>query len=417
VAEQPGPGTRPPAEAPSANTQPALDHASESLGHALRLSFRVLTVVISLLVLVFLLRGVFRVKPDQKALVLRWGIASLDRVKDEGLHYAWFYPIDEVIRVPFRQQEVEVNTFWPKVTEQEKQNKAEGKENAPEESVPGAEGAYMLTGDLNVLEARWDVRYQLKDGAQAVIDYYNRIGMDERYPIEDPRRYRTEGLFVKALLQAVVVREAGGMKVFDAYPSKPELSERVKIAMNEVLEGLACGLKVTQVNLTQVRPPQSVKAAFDAVLEAYQNADNARIEAERRRKEVLIKAAGDKGIELGDKVEQAWAAKAAGDEARFKRLIAEVRSALSPGKAQGHAKTEGDGKLVSELVAQAGINPDAVRIFLKDRYVTTLYEVLDKCYEKYVYRPMGDRKNATLELWLDRRPELLRERNAIQPQR
>ncbi len=54
----------------ASETQPALDAAGESLARALRLSFRILTVVIVLLIAIFFGKGFFPVQPDVDLLSL-----------------------------------------------------------------------------------------------------------------------------------------------------------------------------------------------------------------------------------------------------------------------------------------------------------------------------------------------------------
>ncbi len=99
MAEEPkNPVPEPPVGEP-ADIQPAFDEASASLADALRTSFRVLTFIIVLLLVVFLLQGLFTVQSDQKAIILRFGAYEEGQVKDQGIHYAFPYPIDRVVPI------------------------------------------------------------------------------------------------------------------------------------------------------------------------------------------------------------------------------------------------------------------------------------------------------------------------------
>lgn len=429
MAEEPKSEAGAPSEVAAPEAQSALDLAGQSLGNALRLSFHILTAVIIILALLFFARGIFTIQPDQKALVLRFGRADKGRVMDQGMHYAYPYPIDEVISIWIKPRKVEVNTFWPKVEEVTKEQVIKGKETEKGiVNIPGAAGAYMLTGDFNILEARWDITYHVLDSDAALIKYYNKIGLDEDYPYNDERRYVNERLLIKVFLQSAVVREISRLGVFEAYPrGKTALPELVKASMNRMLQDLDCGIELAQLNLIDIRPPRDVKSSFDAVLAAHQLALDAKTVAERDAKKLLIEAAGPVGLELGAAIEKWWTARDAGRSQETAAIEKEISTLFA--KAEGEAKTvlteadtyktrivaqtKGDADSIRALVAES---PSAVRIFLDDRHVAMLQDVLSQCYEKFLFRPMSE-SHGTLELWINRRPELLRELRKVEETR
>ena len=53
-------------------------------------------------------------------------------------------------------------------------------------------------------------------------------------------------------------------------------------------------------------------------------------------------------------------------------------------------------------------NPGRIKVFLDHARVDALQEVLNACYEKYYYNAASDKSHRLLELWLNRRPELIR---------
>ena len=89
---------------------------------------------------VFLLQGLFEVQADQKAIVLRFGAYEEGHVMDQGLHFAFPYPIDRVVRIWVRPRKLEVNTFWRRVGEQEKEARMAKGAEIPM-TVEGAEDA------------------------------------------------------------------------------------------------------------------------------------------------------------------------------------------------------------------------------------------------------------------------------------
>ena len=411
----------PPGTAP-VETEQGIDLAGQSLGQALRLSFLLLTGIIVVLILFFFGRGAFKVPPDQKVVVLRFGRAAEKRVKDEGLHYAWPSPIDEVVRLSVKSRPLTVNTFWPTMTDYEREQAIEKAERGEDvtENVFGAKGAYMLTGDLNIVESRWSVVYNVRTDAASLVKYFRNVAIDERYPYDDNRRYTQERALVKNALQAAVVREISALPVTKIYPPQREtdLPRRVLLQMRSLLDDLDCGLEVAQVNLLEIRPPEDVKVAFDAVLAAIQAAEELRIAAEREAKQSLIRAAGDVGPDLGEAIDGWWKAREKNDtemmedkEKEIQKIFAlaqgEVRTTLASAETYKTTiveETQGDAKTISDLVAQS---PVAIRMSLEVGHVKTLQKVFQACYEKFLFRPMDGAKS-TLEIWLNRRPEIRR---------
>jgi hypothetical protein len=59
-----------------------------------------------------------------------------------------------------------------------------------------------------------------------------------------------------------------------------------------------------------------------------------------------------------------------------------------------------------------------VKIFLDHARVDALQEVLNNCYETFLYHPeSSDKSRATLDLWISRRAELLREMKKVEETR
>ncbi len=418
--------TRPEA---TSETQPALDAAGQSLARALRMSFFVLTVVILFLVVVFLSQGVFTVKAGQKKIVLRFGRADESMVMDEGLNYAFPFPIDEVVAIDTKPKKLEVNTFWPRVTEQAKQNVAEGREEQLPESVAGAKDGSMLTGDLNILQARWDVTYRVGDDPASIIKYFKTIGSKDNE--EDERR------LVRVAIESAVVREISGLGVFDVYPTGT-LPTLVRNRASGMLRTLNCGLDIEQVNVKVLRPPLQVKDSFDQVLVAQQTARTRRTNAERQASKLLIDAAGEVGIELGEAIKEWWAAR---DEARtgdttlrsgaslrstslndaeerirelFLQAGGESKSTIAKAVAYKTSVVEAAKADAAQIESLLANSPRDVKTYLDHRHVEALQEVLNNCYEKFLYQPIGSETDATLEIWLNRRPELLLKQREVQ---
>ena len=86
------------------------DERAPTLLLGLDTGFRMLRWLVLLLLVLFCLSGITRVKSGEEALVLRLG--KLVKVQPSGLLLALPYPIDDVIRVPVKQEgEVDISDF------------------------------------------------------------------------------------------------------------------------------------------------------------------------------------------------------------------------------------------------------------------------------------------------------------------
>jgi len=419
-------------------SQAGLDAATQSLVNALRVSFWILGFFIALLAVLFWLQGIYTVQPGEKKLVLRFGAADISRVMDEGIHYHIPY-VEDIVVVRTEQRRLDVNTFWPKLTEEAKKRIAEGKEKLPEDYAPGAEGGYLLTGDLNVLESRWTINYRVpQDNKEAIVRYYASFG-------QDPQEQRArEELLVRGLFQAALIREVAQMPVFDAYLyRKMDLRDRVQARLAADLEAMNCGLVVDNVSLTHIRPPKDLLNAFNARTEAEQNREAMVEEARKERVRILTDAGGSQvGVKLGDLIAAWWKAKEVaeleGEEADAARKEYEARYGESPAASMARIETEvdalmadpdrragaikriladaeayreemvnraeGDAKFLKELLASG---PENLRLYLE----FTRLDALERCFgnslEVFLVRQL-DAPDTELELIMSRSAKVLK---------
>src|SRR6185312_12954143 len=99
-----------------------VDAGSQALSEALRSSFAIVRFVMFLLIVVFLASGFFQVKPNQRAMILRFGKPQGEGEKallGPGLHWSFPYPIDEVERISVTGvQKVESTVGWYATTKE-----------------------------------------------------------------------------------------------------------------------------------------------------------------------------------------------------------------------------------------------------------------------------------------------------------
>ena len=115
-------------------------------------------------VLLIILTGVYKVDSNEVAVVLRFGklvgTTTEEQIKSPGLHFAFPYIIDEVIKVPVETvQEITVETHYSEDTTINRNIKT---------------GGYVITGDSNLVLIRSVVKYKVNDPIRYAL-YINEI--------------------------------------------------------------------------------------------------------------------------------------------------------------------------------------------------------------------------------------------------
>src|SRR6266496_2382658 len=170
-------GTSPhdPAHEQGAGSRPAVeDPGAQALSEALRSGFNIIKLLMFLLVAAFVVSGVFTVRPNQVAIKLRFGKpvgVGAERLLKPGLHWAFPYPIDEIVYVPVGESHtVTSSAGWFYQTPEEE---ASGAEPQPKGALqPGVDG-YTLTGDGDIIHVRATLSYHITDPLSYVFDFAN----------------------------------------------------------------------------------------------------------------------------------------------------------------------------------------------------------------------------------------------------
>ena len=299
----------PPPASPGPNAGPPLPRAEEEAGaralsDTLRSSLGILKFLMALVAITVLFSGVFTVEPNEVAVVLRFGrpVGGLgaSQVLKPGLHWAFPYPIDEIIRIPAGQSHTVTTTIgWPLLTPEQQ---ALGQEPPARGTLtPGADG-YLLAGDGNILHARATLKYRLAD------------------PVQYAFQSRGASNVLQLLLNNALLHAAARFTAEAAL-------YRDKLAFRDaVLAELTAGLARHPLGITldpfdvQVVTPVDVRAAFEGVLAAEQQRSQKINEARGYSNEVVLKAGGQAQAVLSE----GWSASnqlvlAVSSEAKFFR--------------------------------------------------------------------------------------------------
>ena len=242
-------------------------------------SFRIVRILLFAMVLAFLLSGIFVVEPNQVAVVLRLGKAvgaGQDGIRQPGVHFAFPYPIDEVVRIPVEESRtVEATNSWYRTTP-EMLLSGELPQSLPS-LQPGADG-YAICADGNIIHAKATAKYRISD---ALLFEFNYLG--------------APGLLQSALDSAILHAAARHTAESAIYLDRAGFSEAVRLRWIRLLEELelAPAVSVETVEV-QTFPPMYVKEAFDDVLEAEQVLSQTRNRAEGEAEEIRRRAQGER---------------------------------------------------------------------------------------------------------------------------
>lgn len=229
----------------------AEDAGTQALADALKSSFTIVKVVMAGLVVLFLFSGFFKVEPQEKAVILRFGVpVGGGELLNPGAHWAFPPPIDEVVRIPVGQlQNVDSTVGWYATTAA---SEAAGTEPPPGESLRPMQDGYLLTGDENIVHLRATLRYRIAEpGLRYVLDFASASNA-------------VQNAFNNALLFA-----AARYKVDDALTrDQAGLREAARNRFEQLVAQYNLGITEIQIDNMQVIPPRQLKEAFARVTEA-----------------------------------------------------------------------------------------------------------------------------------------------------
>jgi len=267
----------------------AMDPANQSLGEALRLSFRVLQVVIVVLVVLFVVSGAKTIAPGQSGVATVWGrIVERDGLTslEPGLAFNWPYPAGDFVLFQAENRRVDVNNvFWPRIGRG--QDRSEAIQQALIRSgLNPANDGYLLTAGNEVAHIQFNATYIIED----VRDFVTTVRVDESNRevlaiAEDTidSEFVTGDALMQLALQRAAIHTAATSSLDELIRQKETqaLGPRIRELAQAMLDDIGGGMQVTAVNTPDVLPPFAIeKLASENELEI----ENARSRIERARK-------------------------------------------------------------------------------------------------------------------------------------
>ncbi|MCC5831306.1 MAG: hypothetical protein JJU36_17845 [Phycisphaeraceae bacterium] len=267
-----------------------MDPAQRSLADALRVSFGLLKIVMVILVLIYLGSGFFTVKEQEVVVRLMFGrimgqTAEDQVVTSEGrFHWGWPFPIQQLVRVDTSPRQLRVHdAFWY----------GEGSPGARGGPLNPERDGSLLTGDANIVHARFVVNYRVgfaslagggegERSAQAALDFVKNIG--DMSLAEN---------MVRTMAEEAVVRTMAGVRADDFLLDRVDRDRRrIRDAIQERLDEVGSGILVTSVEVGDRRYPLEVSDAYLAATSAQNDRGSRVAEARRQSEEILTASAG-----------------------------------------------------------------------------------------------------------------------------
>ncbi len=252
--------------------------------------------LLAILPLLWLLSGVYFVRPDQQAVITRFGAVVEQRIYP-GVHYALPWPVDRVLKVKVHQLQRCV---------------------VGGDVVDGVLGrtqplaSQFLAGDQNIINMR------------AVV----------QYSVAVPADYLFRSLDVPAAVSSAVEAELArrtARRGVDAVltTERAAIQDEVLAAAQKRLNEYRVGVRLSTINIESIAPPPEAADAFRDVASA--RADTARIidEAQGYANDLVPRARGEatQMTESAEAYRQTKVQEAIGDAARFTAVAAEYSKA------------------------------------------------------------------------------------------
>ena len=263
---------------------------------------------VATMLVLYAVSGTTIVRPDEVAIVLRWGRLVGDTAAQQehgpGLLFSFPRPMDRVIRVPVKRVwEVPVTALAP----------AAALDDEPMSSStldPLTQG-YALTGDRNVVHVEIVARYRVRDAAEWAF-----------YGPQSDNVMRVE-------VTAAVVRSIGEMGVDRVLADgRKDLAATASRRVQAGLDSAHAGLDLSSLEFTRLMPPFALAADFNAVQSAYISAETRRKEAQAFAGTAVPQARGDAetGVQSVRGAAEGDRARADGEAAAFLALDREYRA-------------------------------------------------------------------------------------------
>lgn len=253
-----------------------------------------LNVIILFVVAVGAITAIKIVETEEEGVVLLFG--KYTRTVQPGLHVIAPFGIEKMYKIPVQRQLKQEFGFRT--------------------DVPGTRTTYsrrsyadeslMLTGDLNLADVEWVVQYRISNSYQYLF------------------RVRNADKTLRDMAEAAMRKTVGDRTVNEVLTvGRQEVATSVEVLLQQMCNEYENGIRIDQVVLQDVNPPEPVKPSFNAVNQAQQERETLINEAESEYNRVIPRARGEalETIQLAEAYRLNRVNRATGEADRFNSLF------------------------------------------------------------------------------------------------
>ncbi|MCH8496185.1 MAG: FtsH protease activity modulator HflK [Balneolales bacterium] len=222
------------------------------------------SIIVGIIIAIGLFSTIYTVGPEEVGVVTRFG--KFDRVVTSGLNFKAPFGVESVDKVPVERQLKQ--EFGFRTTESSVRS-SYTKRGFEDESI-------MLTGDLNLADVEWVIQYRIVD------------------PYLYLFRVRNADKTLRDMSESVVRKVVGDRTVNEVLTvGRMEVALVVEGLLQELCNEYENGIKIDQVVLQDVNPPEQVKPSFNAVNEAQQQRETLINQGQAEFNRVIPRARGE----------------------------------------------------------------------------------------------------------------------------
>lgn len=256
-----------------------------------------LRIILVAVIVPLLFTSIHTVGPEEEGVVINLGKYS--RTVQPGLNFILPFGIERMYKIPVQRQLKQ--EFGFRTTGSSGSSSSYTKSNFIVESL-------MLTGDLNLVDVEWVVQYR-------IVDSYKFL-----FKVRDAEEALRE------MSESAMRKVVGDRTVNEVITiGRQEVASAVEDVLQKMCEEYENGIRIDQVVLQDVNPPDKVKPSFNAVNQAQQERETLINQAESEYNRVIPRARGEaeEAIQLAEAYALNRVNTAIGETERFNSLYNE----------------------------------------------------------------------------------------------
>jgi len=238
------------------------DQQMQYLLHQVRKNLRKILLIAVLIIVAA--TSIKTVGPEEEGVVLMLG--KYNRTLDPGLNFILPAGIEKMYKIPVQRQLKQEFGF----------RTVEAGTRTQYIKAGYADESMMLTGDLNIADVEWVIQYR-------IVNSYNYLF-----------RVRDAEDALHDMSEAAMRKIVGDRTVNEVLTvGRQEVATTVEVLLQRMCDEYENGIRIDQVVLQDVNPPEPVKPSFNAVNEAQQERETLINRAESEYNRVIPRARGE----------------------------------------------------------------------------------------------------------------------------